>query len=368
MDLDEVRADVPALDRCTYLNWGASGAPPRQVVDAATDFLERHAFDAHVEPGPYEAAADANEAARETIATHLGASPADVAFTTSTAAAINLVAGAIDWQPGDVVVRTDLEHAAGRLPWNRLADTRGVDVRVVPTADGRLDLESVKDAVEDARLVVLSSLSWTHGTRLPVAEVVDVAHDAGALVLVDAVQSLGQHRIDVTEWNADFVVGAGHKWLLGVWGAGVLVAREAAIARLAQRRIGYRSVEDPTAEGYVYRAGAVRFEVGTTSPAPHVAMARAIDLVEAVGYDAIEARIDRLTERLTAGLDRPLVRPHDARSGLVSFAVDEPDATVDRLAAEGIVVRSLPEPHVVRASVHGLNTAADVDDLLAALE
>jgi selenocysteine lyase/cysteine desulfurase len=367
MDLDELRADVPALSRCTYLNWGASGAPPRHVVDAATDFIERHAFEAHVDPGPYEAAFAAEDAARETVAGHLGAAPGEVAFATSTAAAINLVAGAIDWRPGDVVVRTDLEHAAGRLPWDRLADLRDVEVRVVPTEGGRLDMDALSDAVEGARLVVTSSLSWTHGTRLPVREVVDVAHDAGAMVLVDAVQSLGQHPIDVGKWGADFVVGAGHKWLLGVWGAGVLVVDDDAIGRLNQRRIGYRSVQDEDADEYAYRADARRFTVGTTSPAPHVAMAAAVETIEAVGYDAIEARVERLTDRLRAGLGDRLASPPDARSGLVCFDADDPVATVEHLAEQGIVVRSLPEPHVVRASVHGLNTAGDVDELLDGL-
>jgi selenocysteine lyase/cysteine desulfurase len=367
MDLDALRADVPALSRCTYLNWGASGAPPRQVVDAATDFLERHAYDAHVDRGPYEAAAAADAAARETIAGHLGTAPANVAFGTSTAAAINLVAGAIDWNPGDVVVRTDLEHPAGRLPWDRLADLRDVEVRVVPTEGGRLDVDAVAAAVADARLVVLSSLTWTHGTRLPVEDVVDVAHDAGALVLVDAVQSLGQHPVEVEDWGADFVAGAGHKWLLGVWGAGVLYVRPEAHAALDPRRIGYRSVEDPADDDYAFREGARRFDVGTTSPAPHVAMAAAIETIEAVGYDAIEARVDRLTDRLRAGLGDRVLTPPDARSGLVSFRADDPDGTVEVLAAEDVVVRSLPRPKTVRASVHGLNTAADVDELLAAL-
>jgi selenocysteine lyase/cysteine desulfurase len=96
-------------------------------------------------------------------------------------------------------------------------------------------------------------------------------------------------------------------------------------------------------------------------------MAAAIETIEAVGYDAIEARVDRLTDRLRAGLGNRVLTPPDARSGLVSFRADDPDGTVEALAAEDVVVRSLPRPKTVRASVHGLNTAADVDELLAAL-
>ncbi|GGN98853.1 aminotransferase class V-fold PLP-dependent enzyme [Haloarcula pellucida] len=367
MDPAALRASIPALDRCTYFNTGASGPSPRTVVGAATDFLERHAFEAPAGDGPYAVAWDAIAAAREVAAGHLGARPADVAFTRSTADGVNLVAGAIDWQPGDVVVRTDLEHPAGTLPWDRLADSHDIEVRVLETERGRLDTGDLTEAIDDARLVVLSSLTWTHGTRLPVGEVVDVAHDAGAQVLVDAVQSVGQHPVDVTEWGADFVVAAGHKWLLGIWGAGMLYVDPAAHDRLRQTRIGYRSVEDSAAETYTYHEGARRFEVGTTSPAPYVALAAAIETMESVGIDTVQRRVERLTDRLKDGLGDRLLSPEEYESGLVTFAAEDPEATAERLAREGIVVRHLPYPEAVRASVHAFNTEGDVDELLDAL-
>jgi selenocysteine lyase/cysteine desulfurase len=367
MNPAELRASIPALERCTYFNTGASGPTPRPVVDAATSFLERHAFDAPAGDGPYAVAWDAMAAAREVVAGHIGTAAANVAFTRSTADGVNMVAGAIDWQPGDVVVRTDLEHPACTLPWDRLADTHDVEVRVLETDGGRLDMAEVRDAVADARLVALSSLTWTHGTRLPVADVVDAAHDAGAQVLVDAVQSVGQHPVDVTEWGADFVVAAGHKWLLGVWGGGFLYVDPDAYDRLQQTRIGYRSVESPDAEAYEYYEGARRFEVGTTSPVPYVALATAVETVEAVGLDTVQSRVERLTDRLKDGLGDRLLSPRAYESGLVTFAADDPGATVERLAEEGIVVRSLPHPEAVRASVHAFNTAADIDRLLDAL-
>ncbi|WP_276273873.1 aminotransferase class V-fold PLP-dependent enzyme [Haloarcula litorea] len=366
MDPAELRASIPALGNCTYFNTGASGPSPRRVVGAATDFLERHAFEAPA-TDPYAVAFDALADARETVAGHVGAPPADVAFTNSTADGINRVAAAVDWRPGDVVVRTDLEHPAGTLPWDRLADTHGVEVRVVETEAGRLDPEALKTAVDDARLVVLSSLTWSHGTRLPVGEVVDVAHDAGAQVLVDAVQSVGQHPVDVTDWGADFVAAAGHKWLLGVWGAGFLYVDPEAHDRLEQTRIGYRSVAEMGADDYTYHEGARRFEVGTTSPAPYVALAEAVDTVEAVGLDTIQERVERLTDRLKDGLGDRLVSPEGYESGLVTFDADDPEATVERLHDEGVVVRSLPYPDAVRASVHAFNDERDVDRLLATL-
>ncbi|MFC7249226.1 aminotransferase class V-fold PLP-dependent enzyme [Halomicroarcula sp. GCM10025324] len=367
MNPADLRASIPALERCTYFNTGASGPSPRNVVSAATGFLERHAFEAPAGEGPYKVAWSALAAAREVVAGHVGAAPDDVAFTRSTADGVNLVAGAIDWQPGDVVVRTDLEHPAGTLPWDRLVDTHDVEVRVLETEQGRLDMAEVKATVADARLVSLSSLTWTHGTRLPVGEVVDIAHDAGAQVLVDAVQSVGQHPVDVTEWGADFVAMAGHKWLLGVWGSGFLYVDPEAHDRLRQTRIGYRSVTDPTAADYTYHEGGRRFEVGTTSPAPYVALAEAVETMEAVGLDTVQSHVETLTDRLKAGLGDRVLSPAEYESGLVTFAADDPEATVERLADEGIVVRSLPHPDAVRASVHVFNTREDVDALLDAL-
>jgi len=228
-------------------------------------------------------------------------------------------------------------------------------------------MDEVKSVVEDARLVLMSSLTWSHGTQLPVREVTDIAHEAGAQVLVDAVQSVGQHPVDVREWGADFVATAGHKWLLGIWGSGMLYADPDALDRTTQTRIGYRSVQEMGAEEYAYHEGARRFEVGTTSPAPYVALAEAIETMESVGLGTIEACVERLTGRLKDGLGDRLLSPESYESGLVTFDAVDPEATVERLAQEGIVVRSLPHPDAVRASIHVFNTAEEIDRLLDVL-
>jgi len=366
MDPETLRAEMPALSSCCYLNTGASGPSPRRVVDAATSFERRHQYEAPCGDGMYTVAREGLEAAREAVATFLGATPAEIALTRSTVEGINHVATGLDWSAGDVVVRTDLEHPAGELPWALLRDRAGITVRELPTDRGRLDLDDVKDAVTDARLVCLSSLSWNYGTQLPVEAVVDIAHDAGARVLVDAVQSPGQTPIDVDSWGADFVAGSGHKWLLGLWGSGFLYVAEDAIEDLAPRRVGYFSVSDP-ADGPGFRADARRFELGTTAVAPYVGLAEAIDTIEAVGLGTVESRIDRLTGRLKDGLGDRLLSPPEASSGLVTFAADNPDALVERLAADGIRIRPIPDPHACRVSVHVFNTAEDVDRLLDAL-
>ena len=369
MTPEELRTDVPALGDVTYMNYGASGPSPRRVVETAESFLERHEYESPGGEGMYPTAWEAYDSARETVAGFLGAAPEEVALTQSTTDGINRIACAMEWEPGDLVVRTDLEHPAGILPWQRLERTRDVEVRVVGSERGRLDLDAYRDAVADARLVCLSALTWNYGTHLPVADLVDVAHDAGALVLVDAVQSPGQTPVDVREWGADAVAAAGHKWLLGLWGAGFLYVEESVADDLEPGAVGYRGVVESTAEAFEFEPGAARFEVGTTSPAPHAALEEAIGTMEAIGLDAIEERVRRLAGRLADGIpDDRLLSPAEPESGLVTFDVDDPEATVERLKEAGIVIRDLPYPEAVRASVHAVNTEAEVDGLLDALE
>lgn len=368
MDPLELRADMPALDDVTYLNTGAASPAPQRVVETMSDCIERHQYAAPTDEGMYPALFDAFEDTRETIAAFLGAEADEIALTRSTADGINRVASALPWQAGDVVVRTDCEHSAGILPWKRLRDLSDIEVRELETTRGRLDLDAVRELAMDADLFCLSSLTWNYGTRFPIEEIVDIAHDAGARVLVDAVQSPGHVDVDVTDWGADFVVGAGHKWLCGPWGAGFLYVTDDATAALEPRRVGYRSVTEPNAEDYTFAAGARRLEVGTASPAPHVGLSAAIDYIESIGIDTIENRIERLTGRLKAGIDdERLLSPRTYESGLVTIAVDDPEATVERLSREGIEIRSLPSPAAIRTSVHVFNTTEDIDALLTHL-
>lgn len=369
MDPDALRADTPALTDAVYLNTGASGPASRRVVEAAEDAVERHEYESHAGEGPYPMAWGLFEDARERVGRYLDTDPANVALTQSTADGVNRIADAIDWRAGDVVVRTDVEHAAGVLPWKRLRDTEGVSTRVVPTEAGRIDREAYREAVADARLVCFSAITWTAGTRLPVAELVAEAHDAGAEVLVDAVQVPGQAPMPVEEWGAEYVAAAGHKWLLGPWGAGFCYVEPEAAERLEPHHVGYRSVADPDAEGYEFHPGARRLEVGTVSPGPHAGLMEALDVHDEIGLDAVRSRIERLTDRLKDGLGTErLVGPREYESGLVAFEVDgDPERVVERLKERDVVVRDLPTG-TVRASVHAFNTAEDVDALLDGLD
>ncbi|MFB6117382.1 aminotransferase class V-fold PLP-dependent enzyme [Halosegnis sp.] len=364
MDPGTLRGDIPALaDGTVYLNTGASGPAPDRVLAAGRAAERAHERDHH-RGNPYPEAWDAYDASRAAVADLLGTAPDTVALTNSTADGISRVASALPWEQGDVVVHTDLEHPAGRLPFQRLARD-GVEVREVPTTAGRLDREAYADAVADARLVCLSSLSWLHGTRLPVRDAVEIAHDAGTRILVDAVQSVGHHPVDAEAWGADAVAAAGHKWLLGTWGAGFLRIAPSAVDAFEPRHLGYRAVPKG-ADNLDYHNSAARFEVGTQSLAPHAALREAIAIREELGPDTVTDRIGYLAERLVDGLGDRVVSPRPPESGLVAFEDPTPEATVERLNQAGIHVRTVPGD-CVRASVHVFNTPEDVDALLAAL-
>ena len=370
MNPETLRADCPGYTACTYLNTGASGPSPHRVVDAVTEFERYHQFEAPCGDGPYEAAFEQFESTREAVARLLHADTSQIALTRSTVEGITHVAGALDWDDGDVVVTTDLEHPAGELPWHHLRRKHNIEIRAVPTEQGRLAMDTFKAAVEDATLVCLSSVTWNYGTRLPVSEIVDIAHDAGALVLVDAVQSPGQQPVDVTDWGADFVAASGHKWLLGPWGAGFLYVAHP--GEFEPGRIGYFSVAKDDEHGvdaaaYRWHADARRFELGTRAVSAYAGLETAIETIERVGTERIERRISRLTDRLKSGLGERLISPEDSRSGLVAFEADNPTGLVERLAGEGIQIRWIPQPYACRASVHAVNTDADVDRLLTAL-
>ncbi|WP_136591715.1 aminotransferase class V-fold PLP-dependent enzyme [Salinigranum halophilum] len=363
MNPNELRASIPALEEVVYLNTGASAPLPRPVAEAVQSCVTEQGYRAPTEEGMYTYAFEVYDEARRAAAGLLGADESEVALTQSTTDGINRIACASEWEAGDVIVTTDVEHSAGELPWRRLADLHGVEVRIVETDRGRLDPDDVADVVdEDVRLVSLSATEWAYGCRLPVEAVTELAHDVGARVLVDAVQAVGARPVDVESWGADFVAAAGHKWLLGPWGAGFLYVREGAEDWLTPRQIGYRSVEDANTADYEYKPGAQRLEVATTNPAPYAGLVEAIERAQADGVDVRMERIAALTGYLKSRIpDEKLLSPPSFHSGLVTVEVDDPEGTVERLDEQGVKVRVIPSIDCVRVSVHAFNTRADLD-------
>lgn len=359
---EEIRDDIPILDDTVYLNTGSSGPSPRRVRDAVRGALDAHA-EAHGSDGyPYGNEGKVAEETREAFASLLNAPTERLALTSNTTDGINIAADCFDWRSEDTVVTTSLEHPAGTLPWKQVSEVHGTEMRMVPTTEdgAELDVDAYKEAVRDATLVCLSSVSW-YGVSLPVGELVDVAHEAGAAVVVDAAQSVGAHNVDVEEWGAEYVACPAHKWLLGPWGVGFLYVSPEAPAE-AQTRVGYKSAPEPTQSAELHD-DARRFEVSTASPALYAGATEAVEIHEEVGVETIETRISRPVSRLEDGLGE---RHLSSGGGLVRFDDPTPDETVERLRNSDVVIRSLPNGDL-RASVHVFNTDDDVDRLLEAL-
>ena len=361
-DLRAFREAIPTTDDVTYLNTGSSSPNSVDVVESMQEFLAYHSYESPAsKSGMYPPVYDVFEKTRQDVAELLNAQSEEIALTQSTGDGMSRVANAISWKPGDTVVRTDLEHHASIVPWDR----HDLNTRVIETNQGHVALDNVKDAVTDARLVCVSSISRNYGTRLPVTEITEIAHDAGAAVLVDAVQSVGQTPIDVTELGAEYIAAASHKWLVGPWGAGFLYVSEDVISELQPRHVSYRGVDrdSPTLDSH---PDARRFEVGTTSAAPYVGLRTALEKISATGVDNIESRIASLTTLLKDELPRSsLLSPQRFESGLITIDDDAPERSVERLATHDIHVRSIAEPNAIRLSIHAFNNESDIRRFLS---
>lgn len=363
-DLADLRADIPVTGEVAYFNTGATGPSPTFLLDAVDGWTRRHKTDVLADGDAYAVGFAAYEAIRERVAPFVGATADELALTESTSDGLSAVLAALGLERTDdaVVVTTDLEHPAADVPLARLAE-QGVTIRRVETTAGRIDTDAWQTAVADADAAVFSSLAWNYGTRLPVAELVAAAEEAGAFTLVDAVQAPGQHPVDVTAWGADAVVGSGHKWLLGAWGSGFLYVDGDAVADLRPAQLGYRSVTDPGG-AFERKPTAARFERGTTAIGAHVGLAESVALFDRLGVEHVHEEVLRLTDRLVSQLPAErVVSPAEPETGLVTVDVPEPEATVERLRDDGVAVRSLPDPDCVRVSLHAFNTTAEVERL-----
>jgi selenocysteine lyase/cysteine desulfurase len=174
----------------------------------------------------------------------------------------------------------------------------------------------------------------------------------------------------VSAWGADFATAAGHKWLCGPWGTGLLYVAADTVAELEPPQLGYRSVTDPKAdEGYEYHPGARRFEIGTMNPAPYQGIREAIEISREIGLQTIEDRIRDVTEYFKDELDPDrLLSPQAFQSGIVTISIDSPEAFVEAARERRVDVRTVPVPNGVRACFHALNTKADADEFISLIE
>ncbi|MBI4789229.1 MAG: aminotransferase class V-fold PLP-dependent enzyme [Chloroflexi bacterium] len=304
MDIQSLRAAIPALQHSTYLNTGTFGPLPRAVSDelAAGYVLvaEHGAFSPVVRQ---QIERDGYERARARVAALLNVSSDELALTRSSSDGICIVAYGLDWKPGDEVVISDQEHPSGEMPWFVLHKRYGVNVRVARVAPEPSEtLRNFADAITPrTRLVFASHVCCTTGERLPVKDICALAHARNVLAAIDGSHAVGQFGVDLQKFKPDFYVTCGHKWLLGPQGTAMLFVARRHLDTLQPSWIGWGAQrecsEDLDALAYEPLDSARRYEFGTKPWPLYLGLDRAIWFIQEIGLDAIEQRVAGLAEQ-----------------------------------------------------------------------
>jgi L-cysteine/cystine lyase len=338
--VEHLRAQFPVFERAEYLNAGTTGPVPRQGYEAALASLRRQLDEGRSGKAYFEGCMERIDLLRERVAALVTADVGELALTGSTTDGVNAALAALDLGTDDEVLTSDEEHPGVLAPLGALRERRGVSVRVVPFAE-------LPGAVGPrTRLIACSHVSWMTGAVVDAAALAQTP----ALVLLDGAQGLGAVPVDVGALGCDFYAASGQKWLCGPNGLGYLYARRELAAELPSPWPGYGNLADSTrALEFELHPDARRLGVGFPPP-HHVDWAlAALDLLEGAGLAEVQGRATELAAGLAARLgSRVKAR---GRSTLVAWEIEDPEAEVSRLAAEGFLVRELPGAGTVRASV-----------------
>ena len=393
-----LRAEFPVLARETrpgvrlvYLDSAATSQKPRSVIEAMSTYYERH--NANIHRGVHQLAEEATQAyedARQRIAQFIHApSSRQVIFTRNATESINLVAhawGRTAVKAGDLLVLTEMEHHSNLVPWQMLAAERGALLEFIPVQeDGRLDLTAFQSLLERRPvLVALTHMSNVLGTVNPVDEITALAHQAGAIVLLDAAQSVPHLPVDVRAIDADFVAFSGHK-MCGPTGVGVLYGRESLLQAMPPFLGGGDMIKRVRLREFTANELPHKFEAGTPPIAEVIGLGAAVDFLERLGMQAVRRHEQRLTAYALERLEEvPDLRPYgpqgEDKGGVIAFSFGNvhPHDVAQILDRDGIAVRAghhcampLHErfglPASTRASFYLYNEEADVDKLVDGL-
>jgi len=399
LDAHALRADFPILQTrvrdetpLVYFDNAATTQRPRAVIDAITAAYERQYSNVHrgihwlseLSTGLFE---DARTAVQRFIRAERSC---EIIFTPGTTASINLVArswGDANLRAGDEVLLTEMEHHSNLVPWHQLAQRTGCRLRFLPvTPNGLLDLTALDELLtERTRFVSVVAVSNVLGTINPIKTIIARAHQVGALVLVDAAQSVPHDATDVRDLDADFLAFSGHK-MLGPSGVGVLYGREKLLDAMPPFLGGGSMIDRVTLDGFTSADLPEKFEAGTPPIVPAIAMAAAVHYLEAVGLAAVSAHERRLTEEMHAVLSRfdgvRILGPDPGlKGGIVSFVIDGFSAqdVAMMLDEQGVAVRlghhcamplhaKLGVSASLRASFYLYNTLDEIDRFAEALQ
>ena len=405
LDAHAIAQDFPILSRkirdgkrLVYLDSGATSQKPNVVIDAESDFYRLH--NAAVHRGAHqlaEEATDAYEGAREIVAQFLNASVDEIVFTKNATESLNLISYAMGnaapgnrfhLKAGDSIVVTEMEHHANLIPWQQLAARTGATLKwFTVTDDGRLDLSQLNSMIDEkTKVVALTHQSNVLGTINPLEAITKRAHEVGAVVVLDACQSVPHMKTDVKALDIDFLAFSGHK-AVGPTGIGVFWGRAELLADLPPFLTGGSMIENVTMESATWAPAPKKFEAGVPNMAQAVGLGAALTYLTKIGMDNIHQHEIALTKYLLEGLsaitDLRIIGPKttELRGGVVSFTLGDihPHDLGQYLDSQGIAVRTghhcawpltrkLGVPATTRASVYLYNTTDDLDALIVGVQ
>ncbi|BBW97432.1 cysteine desulfurase [Geobacillus sp. FSL W8-0032] len=396
MKVNEIRALFPILHQnvnghpLVYFDSAATSQKPLPVIEALDRYYRE--YNSNVHRGVHTLgtkATDAYEGAREKARRFLNArSMQEIIFTRGTTSALNLVAssyGRAHVNEGDEIVITYMEHHSNLIPWQQLAKQTGATLKYIPLQeDGTIDLNDVEATVTPAvKIVAIAHVSNVLGTINPIREIARIAHERGAIIVVDAAQSAPHMKIDVQELDCDFLAFSGHK-MCGPTGIGVLYGKRELLEQMEPIEFGGEMIDFVELYDSTWKELPWKFEGGTPIIAGAIGLGAAIDFLEQVGLDAIAAHEHELAqyalERM-ADLEGVTVYGPKERAGLVTFNIDgvHPHDVATVLDAEGIAIRAghhcaqplmkwLDVTATARASFYLYNTKEEIDRFIAALQ
>lgn len=395
-NISEARAAFPILDQLendhslVYLDSGATSQKPLQVIEALDHYYRSQ--NANVHRGVYglsERATEAYEGAREKVRGFINAGfTEEVIFVRGTTEAINLVANS--WgmhflNPGDEVVLTEMEHHSNIVPWQLLRDQIGIKLVVVPIDEkGEVSIDAFKACLTSrTKLVSVVHMSNALGTINPVKDMTELAHDAGAKVLLDGAQAVPHMQVDVQNLNCDFYAFSAHK-MYGPTGIGVLYGKKDILEAMPPYQGGGDMIHSVTFEKTEFNVLPYRFEAGTPHIAGAIGLGAAVDFMQSLGQDNIAQYENELLQYATAELKQieglRIIGEASQKGGVISFIIDgvHPHDMAMLMDQDGIAVRAshhcaMPVmqkfnvPATIRASLGVYNNKCDIDRLVEAV-
>ena len=358
-----VRQDFPALRDVTFLNTAYTGLIPQAVVEAAREWTNTRASRGYT-VGEMLAKADET---RKLYASMVGAGDDEIAFLSSTTEGENLVVHSLDFKAGDNVVYDDLVYPSTPAIYQRLADTKGVQIRVVRSRDGAAPVEAFQKLVDGrTRLISVAWINNNSGYRHDMKALAALAHANGAYLYSDAVQFMGTGPCDIRAEGVDFCTSGTYKWLMAGFGVAAFYVRRELLDRIHSANVGWRSPSPNTKQPTTAR----KYEYATLAFGDLYELAASLEYLQRIGLDKIEARSQGLAKRFWNGLAERKIQiatPANTRSPIVSFYIRKPAAEAEKIiAAEKVKVsfQAVAPLTRVRVAFAFFNNEADVDRML----